>query len=176
MSMEHLGIVASLKHGRVITGRRWRIGSACFWIILTCVAIMFLITIAMIILMLVENDWENEIAYTLIGGSIFLSLMCGLTLLLIRENKRRLNEISLWVQDVVELKAISKDMTFVSREYKPHQIQVDFEYKGQKYQKLSTPGNLRTGYHKIFTKYADREIKILYSPKYDEVLITKDKI
>ena len=31
------------------------------------------------------------------------------------------------------------------------------------------------GYHSIWSKYANKELRILYSPKYDQVMILKDK-
>ena len=55
-------------------------------------------------------------------------------------------------------------------------IQVAFEFNGQKYSHLSgdNPNKIEKGYERIWVKYADREINILYSPTYDQVLILKD--
>ena len=61
-------------------------------------------------------------------------------------------------------------------------IQIKFEYKKRKIIKNSgAPGvyeptvyNARTGYARIFNEYTNRDIRILYSPKYDQILILKD--
>lgn len=53
-------------------------------------------------------------------------------------------------------------------------IKVKFKYDGKVYNKLSTYKGY-TSYLAIYNKYADREILIAYSPKYDEVMILKDK-
>ena len=49
---------------------------------------------------------------------------------------------------------------------KTFQISVTFEYDGKVHTKLSSEGG-------IYILYADKELDIAYSPKYDEVFILK---
>ncbi|GHV02932.1 hypothetical protein FACS1894211_15200 [Clostridia bacterium] len=57
-------------------------------------------------------------------------------------------------------------------------IQVRFKIAGQQHKKESTAKVLGgwKGYLGAYKKYADGEIRILYSPKYDEGLIVKDNL
>ena len=98
-------------------------------------------------------------------------------------------QIKLWLQDVVELNAKSVEIgtykydVAMSRVNK-QKIQVSFVYNGNKVTMYSgMPGyektyahNTKAGYEGIFRKFANKYIKILYSPKYNQVLILNDKI
>ncbi|MDR3021716.1 MAG: hypothetical protein LBU60_03465 [Clostridiales bacterium] len=74
----------------------------------------------------------------------------------------------------------------LDRKVKMTSIRVKFEIDGQLYEKDSVLGEyeigykekkgaVKKGYHRFFNKYADKHIRILYSYKYDEVMILKDK-
>ena len=52
-------------------------------------------------------------------------------------------------------------------------LKVSFKYNKKKYVKYS--GTKQTnGYDRVFLKYSDAQITILYSPQFDEVMIIKD--
>ncbi len=56
-------------------------------------------------------------------------------------------------------------------------IEIKFGYKNKKIKKVSTAKVFggKIGYLSTFNKYADRQVKILYSPTFGEVFILKDK-
>ncbi len=94
--------------------------------------------------------------------------------------------IKLFQKDGVELTAISSipenGVTCDQYDCKI-KIRVEFFYQGEKHVQISgekwpyvkiISGLEGLGYHKAFKNYEGREIKILYSPKYDEVLILAD--
>ena len=61
-------------------------------------------------------------------------------------------------------------------------LKIEFCYDKKKYsfQRGEPAGKFgwlinSNGYFKVLTKYADRKVKILFSPKYEQILILKDK-
>lgn len=87
-------------------------------------------------------------------------------------------KMMLWMQDAVCLTAHSK--TLDRRNHPPHlpeyAIEIDFVYNDRLIIKRSgNPEKSKSRYDTIFGYYTNREIKILYSPSYDEVMILKDK-
>ena len=96
---------------------------------------------------------------------------------LIKTEKKR-KEVCLWLQDAVLLQAQSKE---VGRKYALGmfpgvKLQIDFELGGMHYTRFSdspSPQGERGGYYLMWRKYANRTIQILYSLKYDKVMILK---
>jgi len=119
-------------------------------------------------------DWNEDMVIALIGGNMFCVFYASVFLYAIVSNNKLNKKITLWLEDAIQLRAFTMRLDTISLKYKPYQLQVNFEFDGKIYQRISAPGNIIKGYHKIFKKYADRYINILYSPKYDEVLILKD--
>ena len=87
-------------------------------------------------------------------------------------------KIKLWLEDAIECNVQSKridttgpSVIFAANTIVPMRrmckIQIQFGYNGKKIKKISD-------YARIFGFYADREISILYSEKYNQVLILKD--
>ena len=170
MDLSKIG--ATLRHGRVVTGKRWKAFKISFAVMALCIVLWLTMTIVLPIIH-IKHDMDSEIFFTLIGGSVLFVILFCIILWLLKINIEARKEVSLWLQDAIELEANTKRMDVVSLDYKPHQIQVKFEYNGNKHQKLSVAGSILTGYHKVFDKYADRKITILYSPKFDEVILLK---
>ena len=107
-------------------------------------------------------------------ASVFVLLvdifLLGLfTVELIRGCKNRLYA-NKCIKDSIEIittaKFYDKDTNF-GRQYKGIKISVSFHYNKKKIQKHSV-------FDMIFERYLDKEIKILYSPTYDEVLIVRE--
>lgn len=116
--------------------------------------------------------------------SLFSACVLLIQLLLSYRLKK---EIYSWLDDVVELTAQSMMYSSIRGAKK---LMVRFEYGGKKYTflsgkpKKSKNSTLRAnqtlpqtsgGYAVFFNLYADRTIKILFSKKYSQVLILKDK-
>lgn len=84
----------------------------------------------------------------------------------------------LWLQDSVVLRAITQTADSSTAHYpflvKTTAIQIRFSYMEKRYVKRSMyKDELRPLY--VFNKYADKEILIAYSPKYDQVMFIKPK-
>ena len=50
----------------------------------------------------------------------------------------------------------------------------DFVFDSVRYVPQPVLVDAKNGYFKILSKYANRSIKIMYSPKYEQVMILKD--
>jgi len=148
-----------------------------------CIIILFLPllgTISFIIATIVLGEsWLIEAIIAFCILDLVSILVLSLCLWLLIRNKKLKQEITLWLEDAVELKAYSKRIGTLTPSLfiiKYAIIQVDFIFNDVKYSRISTGWSRNfKGYRYAFAKYADREINILYSPKYDQVLILKDK-
>ncbi len=110
---------------------------------------------------------------------VFLSLSI-LSFVFFCKNEKMRKKVQLWMEDAVIIKAQSKKIGHRYTLFVPcPKIQVKFELNGIEYQRQSQ--NFRAinkredGYYRIWSKYADKEIMIAYSPKYDEIMVLKDK-
>ena len=95
-------------------------------------------------------------------------------------NERIRKEILLWLEDAIETTAYAKKVSVCNLHIivPSVKIQVDFEIDGKQYSRCSEGKLLGSraleGHHEIWAQYADRQINILYSHKYDQVLVLKD--
>jgi len=146
-------------------------------------SIFFLGIVFMVTMLVIEqiNDPSSVTLFciSLIGGVVGLSICPIIFLILFTQNYKRRKDILLWLDDAIEVKAYSKTIG----EFKPTfeigsvRIQVIFKVNGTKYIRESKGKRMGVpeGFHQIWCQYADREINLLYSPKYDQVMILKDE-
>ncbi|MBQ9714428.1 MAG: hypothetical protein IJV83_03815 [Clostridia bacterium] len=158
-------IVASLKYGRIHR-------KSLFFLWVMFAFGIFLVIYSFIFLFGVEQSVIGFIG-VMLAGIIFL----GTALYIIIKNYINCKSCKKWVQDAVALNAISegiKKAYFGFSDIGLRKLKVSFKYDKKKYVKYSgtKQGN---GYDRVFFRYADAEIKILYSPKFDEVMILNDK-
>ena len=157
-------IVASLKYGRI-----FRKSLIFLWIMFALG--LFLGIYSFVFLFGVERSIVGFIG--LIFGGILFS---GTALYLIVKNYINCKNCKKWAQDAIELYATSvgiKKAHFAFSNIGLRKLKVSFKYNKKKYVKYS--GTKQTnGYDRVFLKYSDAQITILYSPQFDEVMIIKD--
>lgn len=118
---------------------------------------------------------------TLITIILGISLAPIVGYLLLHRNERIRKEIEKWVEDAILVDAYIREL-----DRKPGIIytlikfQVEFNIEGIPYirsseQEEQMPGSYKSlkGYFADMSKYINRNVKILYSPKYDQVMILK---
>lgn len=134
------------------------------------------VTIGVVLVAFCEPLYEVLVAFGVAGVYV---LVCALFIYLcIRGQKQRKTVLS-WLEDAVELKAVTKEISRQLGEIIVPcvKIQVDFYYGDKLHRQFSDGKRDRfddwPGYLALWKKYADREIDILYSPKYDEVMVLK---
>lgn len=139
-----------------------------------------LIIMGIISLVLSCIKWDKKIFIVgvlcmLIGIMFFIiSIFC-----LVKDNKAK-RRIAIWLEDAVELKAHSQKINErrLGIQLKATKIQVNFTLNNDCYIVESTY-KVFGGYEGCvgcFNKYANRDVNILYSAKYNEVMILKDVI
>jgi hypothetical protein len=123
---------------------------------------------------------QTEIFAALGGTFLFIAGMAWLLGRIIKTNRKLKKHILSCMEDAVSLKAYSYVIDTNSYDLLlwPHgvKIKIKFKYLGKHYSKISRGKMLggTEGYHQIYAKYGNRNVRILYSPKYDEVLLLKD--
>ena len=143
---------------------------------------MELVTILILIVPFIVPgvEFESIVIFVVVSGNILFVSLMSVAIYIKVKNDRLKKKILLWLEDAIETIAYSKKIgeNRVGLPPKATKIRVRFAINGVTYKRESTAkivGGQR-GYLGTYNKYANREIRILYSPKYDEVLILKDNI
>lgn len=143
-----------------------------FWVILFAVPM----TIGIVFSVLGEHKDDVLTAFIVAGGLLVIGIV--FIYLCVKGQKQR-RMVLLWLEDAVELKAVTKEISYkYSAELvRCVKIQVNFHYDGKLHRQFSDGKNHHfddwSGYLPLWKKYSDREIDILYSPKYNQVMILK---
>jgi hypothetical protein len=162
-------IQGSLKHGQFVSVE---FTPVCF----LGMGASILIVILSSIFIPMESGFDTDTLSILLAGNILDLAIFTFCLVVVLHGYKLKKKIRLWLEDAVELKAYAKKQDDYTEFIKPSaKISVHFKINGKKYSRVSEgkSGSLPKGYHGIWTKYADKEIDILYSPKYDQVLVLK---
>lgn len=163
----------SLSLGQIFWKKQWL--ALSFFIM-----VAFIFPILTIFLCMLPILWDELMIFGIICANIFSILMLSFALYLIVGNHKKKKKIKIWLNDAVKLKAYSQNISEYNSVFniKGIIIRVIFQFNGKRYIKESTVKNEmgNKAYLVTYKKYADRDIDILYSPKYDEVMILKDNI
>ena len=171
--MQVLDIETSLSQGNILKSNQF----VFVYVGITLPCIFFIFSIIFFILPIIE--WDNIMISAIVGCNIFMLFLFSISLYIKLKNDRLKREIKIWLEDAIQLVANVKQLDCcMSMPIFPKavKIQVEFKFNGKKCFKVSSTKicGLPQGYSSIFNKYINRKINILYSPKYDEVLILKD--
>ena len=170
MGSENSKIKSSLSYGKVFYGKL----EYALYIFLFLPIIALILTMGIIITSLLgEIQFTQEMLVCIIFLDCFYVLIFGIVLWRVTYNNKLKKKIELWLEDAVFITASAKRLDLLDTTYQPYQIEVIFIFKDVKHKCISKPGNSIIGYYKFFSEPA-KELKILYSPKYEEVLILKD--
>lgn len=152
----------------------------CF--ILVLYLLLLVLTIVMLTIEQIKAPSSNlSFAFYIILYSIIFSLLPVILAILVIKNERMRKKVNLWIEDAVLVEAYAKNIG-VKRPlgvFQSAKIRVDFEIEGIHYSRESQSRNYKNnnfeqGYYLIWSKYADNYVNILYSKKYDEVMILKN--
>lgn len=152
-------------------------------VIIFCSAII----LGVILLSIEYINNPNSSLPVFIGG--ILSIIIGFSLVicvfsvLVHRNEEIRKQILLWIEDAIELNAYSRNIgtekNLLSTLVK---LQVEFKYDGIRYVRTSENEHRSlislgrpVGYFAGVSMFADKNVKILYSPKYDQVMILKNE-
>ena len=179
-------IAATLKHGE-FSGEKKK-GIIIAYLALTIFMLLGMSGLVVYLSVEFANGESStvEFVFTLIVVIFAFLFIITVVSYLVFRNERIRKEILLWLDDAVEVSGFARkigdtgiDETIdwlVGRE-RFTKIQVVFKIDGKRYKRESVTKEFENpkGYSQIWNRYADREVRILYSPKYDQVMILKDK-
>lgn len=162
-------IGASLSLGAVLSKRQLLI----VYISMALCLVLPLITV--ILLVIPEVVWDGALIATMTLADIIMLSFLGVLIYVTVKNSAIRKKIIVWMADAVPLKAYCREIDRDRPGFQPAavKIQVKFKYNNKKYTRISTAkvfGGLK-GYLGTYKKYADKDINILFSPEYDEVMI-----
>lgn len=157
-------------------------------IYLTTVTILFFVAlIALLAVVLFINYKNGEMNLTIaiigiVGATIAVGLIVAYLIYYFRKNEKARKEILLRLKDAVPLRGYCKTIgTRKENVFTARKLQVDFDYNGEHFTRTTSSvvdeskfkPSEAPGYYKMMSKYADREVDLLYSPAYDDVMISK---
>lgn len=124
-----------------------------------------------------------EFVGLIIGFVVAFLLLPTIWLIIIIRNEKIRKKVILWLQDAIKISGYSKNIgTKYWLGIPLIKIQVEFELAGIKFVRTSEREKRGVfdlgrpvGYFSGITKFVDRKIDILYSPKYDQVMVLKDR-
>ncbi len=168
--MDVFDIDISLTLGQLIYGRKW-------WWIIALFALASMLPVCTLIMLFTPINFTVEIIFCLVGGNIISLCILIFAVYLVVKDFIIKSKVKMWLNDAVVLKAYS----IKTSEYKSFlfpsacTIDVKFSFNGINRIKSSSVKTFggKISYLTTFEKYADREIDIAYSAKFDEVLIIK---
>lgn len=122
--------------------------------------------------------------YYLIVLAIFFAILVGISIQVVAHQSKARRDIKRWLVDAVELEAYCEEIEGSSDTLKQGSIgrvQVLFTYNGENKTLMSQYGaNVKFGMAAkygtgtFFSEYVNKTVKILYSPKYNEVMFLKN--
>lgn len=126
-----------------------------------------------------DPDPIAEFVFYIIACVAMFSFPPILSLIMLFKNEKRRKKVQLWLEDAVIVKARAKSVDSVYQlGVSCPRLQVDFTIDGVQYRRQSKSLGVITnkqGYHRFWAEYANRDITIAYSPKYDEVMVLSEK-
>jgi len=171
-------IAGTLKYG-------WFSGESRKKIIISFVCLascLWLEMIALIVFLSIEQVSDpmpvGGFIFTILSIAIGFSAVPVTLLVIVVKNEKTRKEILVWLEDAIELTAYSERIGVWTPLFQSLvKIQVYFEIDGNMHTQISKGkpigGITHNGYHNLWKKYADRKINIIYSPKYDQVIVLK---
>ena len=171
-------VIATLQDGAFSYESRKRI---LLFGIIGCV--FYIIGFACLIWVVLESGKNSEdmteVIFTVVGCCIAALFLVAATIYLIVRNEKIRTNIFNWMEDAVELRAFAQtvNVEHVSFLFPRAKLQVTFTLDGKHYKKTSgriREGKTRTGYQNYWMKFNNKNIRILYSPKYDQVILLQD--
>lgn len=121
-------------------------------------------------------EWDQDMIIGMIALNILAIIAFSVTLWIEKVNIKHRKQVLLWLEDAIEMRAYSMKLDWEPAGFfKVIKIQVQFNYDGENLTRNSIGADKNNvGYNHQFNKYANKEIRILYSPKYDQVMILKE--
>lgn len=167
-NIELKNFAGTLKKGELLTYKKiviTYVGLAISTII-PIVSLGVIITISLGVMTWNLNIIIALICFNFFGLLLFLAIL--LSLLKYYNIKKTIKKCLTECEKTI---ATVRRVDIADAAYQPYQVEFVFVIKGKTYHKLSPRNNLFIGYNKYFLKLVNKQVPILYSEKYNEVII-----
>lgn len=168
-------VVATLKHGKVLQ-KKYRILFWCYLLFMLVATVAF-VTGFIIASCLPKEDVESEEYLVVSVATILVIAVSALLIFVVARDRKHRLEIKAWLADAVKLRAFCEEcekqifLPLVHNVTCVGNVKVTFHYKGDKKVLCSSlRSNSRNGTGTVFTRFVGKEIYIMYSPKYKQVM------
>lgn len=169
--MNYYNIKSCLRYGKVPSKSEFRL----LWVFFSILLLFPLYSLSIIVTILLGvMSWDSDVAMVLLTSTQMFCCLMAIDIYMIHFYKKLYKELTLWLEDAVEASAFVRRMDVLSVKYKPYQVEFQFCIEGKEYRRLSSHGGLIVGQNKTFIKYNNSFVKIMYSPKYDQVMVLRD--
>lgn len=169
--MSYKGVSGSLLYGKVLSKIEFKL-------LLACLCLLSLLPIATIFLIIIGScglmDWDTEMIFSISLSNIVFGIAIFILAYMVYYHKKLYKNVDLWLEDAIEALAFAQRRDVTSINYRPYQVEFSFSIDGKEYKRLSLASGLIMWGNRQFLKYHNKCVKILYSPKYDQVMILKD--
>lgn len=174
-------IDASLQYGQYFSGK-WMV--LFISLIAYCVVLILAFFIWLILVKCGIEQYDNDAHVSMICCLCISILVIIGMLYVMYKNNRLKKKILLWLNDAVKLHATTRVLESFRTFGHPiaeTKLLIEFYYNDKKI--ICESGDntkkdhwyKRNGFFKILSKYGNKNIKILYSPTYNQVLILKNR-
>lgn len=169
-------VEVTLKLGQLLNKKQIKILRGYF--IVSMIAVILLIV--MFFMPGVEHDKEFNLS--IIFASIIVFGALGIFIIPVWYKDKKIKKlVSLYLEDAIESTGHGSTVQRSSGCFHipaTTKICVKFKYNGKVLKRVSSAKNMGNpkGCSSVFNKYAESEFRILYTPKYDDVMILKDNI
>lgn len=174
-------IAGLLNYGTFWSESKKKIFVNYFGILFLC---LFMMVLTVVMISIEYNQMSRsliELITSIIMYIVIFSLLPIVLTIMVMKNEKMRKNVYLWMEDAVLVNAFAKCVGLKKQLgiFPSVKLQVNFKMDGISYSKESRSNHYKTknfeeGYYYIWSKYADKEIRILYSPKYDQVMILKN--
>lgn len=175
-------IAATLKYGAFYGGKRKR--NLILYISFSLLMVVGVaISLTFLCLDFIDSSYDTvKFVFSIIGIIFGFSFLPIILLVFLVQTERTNKEVLLWLDDAIECGAhsyiYSTSTVNAVTDSKIYRIKINFKIDGKHYSYLSRDYQwgsfLPNGYSSFWKKYIDKSMKILYSPKYEEIMILKE--
>ena len=161
-------IKATLKYGKFIFGKKMIV---LYIATISPLLMPFSSILAIFLIAFNVFSLDKDMIFPIIYGNIFCVSVSLISLFYIFRYKKINAEVKKWLEDAVLIKADIFRLDSHPNDFKPYQIEVVFFIDGKKKVKISDKGNAIIGYNKWLLRFAGNNCQILYSRKFDQVML-----
>lgn len=150
---------------------------AVLWMVLLFPLLFPIITLCVGITVWVgAMEWDKYVVGGLVGANLF-GLICFVpSLYVLIKNIKLKKSLEIWLEDseMVNAHILRRDLIDVNSVSR--QLEVNFVFQEQAIIMRSTDNLMSKYKNKWFLKYADKNVEVLYSPKFRKIIFYKSQV